>query len=52
MSPRDFQKMLRFQHIVIADYNLPVISCDHRGSMTLNSLKEIVNPEGMSLLYT
>ena len=52
MSPYNFQKMLQFQHIILADYNLPVISCDCHGSMTLNSLKKIVNPEGMSLLYT
>jgi hypothetical protein len=45
MSPQSFQKKLRSKHIIIADYNLPRISCDRRGLMSLNSLKEFVNIE-------
>ena len=50
MSPQSFQKKLRSSHIIIADNNLPLVSCDRRGLMTLNSLKEIVNIEGALLL--
>ena len=50
MSPQSFQKELRSKHIIIADINLPPISCDRPGLMTLNSLKEIVNIEGALLL--
>ena len=46
MSPNLFQKLLRSKHIIIPDYNLPEISCDRRGLMSLNSLKEHVNIEG------
>jgi hypothetical protein len=46
MSPRSFQKILRSKHIVIADYNLPYISCDRKGLTSINSLKELVNIEG------
>jgi hypothetical protein len=46
MSPHSFQKMLRSKHIVIADYNLPYISCDRKGLTSINSLKELVNIEG------
>ena len=49
MSPQSFQE-LRFKHIIIAENNLPPISCDRRGLMTLNSLKEIVNIKGALLL--
>jgi hypothetical protein len=50
MSPQSFQEELRSKHIIIAENNLPSISCDRRGLMTLNSLKEIVNIEGALLL--
>lgn len=53
MSPQSFQEELRSKHIVIADYILPHISCDRRGLTSLNSLKEVVNIEGilLSLAY-
>jgi hypothetical protein len=46
MSPRSFQEMLRTNHVVIADYNLPYISCDRKGLTSINGLKERVNIEG------
>jgi hypothetical protein len=46
MSPQTFQGELRSKHIIIANYNLPPVSCDRRGLTTLNSLKEIVDVEG------
>ena len=46
MSPRSFQQQLRSQHIIIADCNLPHISCDRHGLTSLNGLKEVVNVEG------
>ena len=46
MSPRSFQEVLRSKHIIISDFNLPYISFDRRGLMSLNSLKEHVNIEG------
>jgi hypothetical protein len=46
MTPCSFQKMLRSNHIVITDYNLPYISCDRNGLMSINSLKELVDIEG------
>lgn len=52
MSPSDFQIMLRSKHVIIIDHNLPVVSCDRRGLTTLNSLKEIVDLEGMSQLHS
>jgi hypothetical protein len=48
MSPRSFQKMLRSNHIIITDYNLPSISCDRKGLTSINGLKELVNIEGSS----
>jgi hypothetical protein len=48
MSPCDFQEMLHSTHVIIVDYNLPVVSCDRRGLTTLNSLKEVVDLEGIS----
>jgi hypothetical protein len=47
MSPQSFQGELRSKHIVIPDINLPPIPCDRRGLMTLNSLKELVEIEGI-----
>lgn len=49
MSPRYFQQELRSKHIIITDCNLPRISCDRRGLMSLNSLKEVVSVEGRRL---
>ena len=46
MSPQSFQEELRSKHIIIADNNLARVSCDRRGLMSLNSLKEFVNIEG------
>ena len=46
MSPQAFQEELRRKHCIIADNNLPFVTCDHRGLMALNSLKEFVNIEG------
>jgi hypothetical protein len=51
MSPHSFQKMLRSKQIVIADYNLPYVSCDRHGLMSLNSFKEIVNIEGAKFYF-
>ena len=51
MTPQSFQEQLRSKHIIIADYNLPSISCDRRGLMTLNSLKALVNIEGIYLFH-
>ena len=50
MSPRSFQEVLRSKHIIIADYNLPRVSCDRHGLLSLNSLKEVVNIEGIKNL--
>ena len=50
LSPRSFQEILRSKHIVIVDYNLSHVGCDRPGIMSLNSLKEIVNIEGMNFL--
>jgi hypothetical protein len=49
LSPQAFLNELRFKHIIIADYNLPHISFDRQGFMSLNSLKEFVNIESTSL---
>ena len=48
MSPQTFQKGLRTKHIIIPGYNLPRVSCDRGGLMSLNSLKEYVDIEGRS----
>lgn len=47
MSPQSFQEKLRSRHIVIIDNNISHISCDRRGLISLNSLKEVVNIEGI-----
>jgi hypothetical protein len=49
MSPQSFQIELRSKHIVIPDYNLSPISCDRRGIMSLNSLKDVVDIESIYL---
>jgi hypothetical protein len=49
MSPQFFQGKLRSKHIIIADNKLPLVSCDRRGLLTLNSLKEFVKIEGALL---
>ena len=46
MSPQSFQEGLHSKHIIIVDNNLPPISCNRYGLMTLNSLKEYVDIEG------
>ena len=46
MSPQSFQEGLRSKHIIIANNNLPPISCNRHGLMTLNSLKEYADIEG------
>ena len=48
MMPQSFQEQLRSKHIIIPDYNLPRVSCDRRGLMSINSLKDVVKIEGMS----
>jgi ribosomal protein S26 len=52
MVPRSFQQELRSKHIIIADFNLPRISCDRQGLMSLNSLKEVVNIEGIRVHHS
>ena len=47
MTPQDFQSVLQTWHIIIPDFNLPSICCNHNGLMTLNSLKEIADIEGI-----
>jgi hypothetical protein len=49
MSPQFFQRKLRSKYIIIADNKLPLVSCDRRGLLTLNSLKEFVKIEGALL---
>jgi hypothetical protein len=51
ISPQAFQEELRRDHRIIADNNLPLVTCDRRGLMTLNSLKEFVIIEGAPLLF-
>jgi hypothetical protein len=51
MTPFAFQDLLNNRHIIISDLNLQKISCNRRGLLTLNSLKEIVNIEGTISLY-
>jgi hypothetical protein len=47
MKPQLFQEELRSKHILVTDNRLPFISCDRRGLMAMNSLKEIVDFEGI-----
>jgi hypothetical protein len=49
MTPCVFQEILRSKHIIVSDYNLPSITCDRRGLTSLNSVKEVVNMEGMAI---
>jgi hypothetical protein len=50
MLPQTFQEELRRKHIVVIAHKLTGILCDRRGLTSLNSLKEIVDIEGSSLL--
>lgn len=47
MSPHNFQQILRTHHIIFDGTVLVDIPCNRRGLLSLNSLKEIVNMEGM-----
>lgn len=51
MSPHSFQEMLHSKQIVIANYNLPYVSCDRHGLMSLNSFKEVVNIKGAKFYF-
>ena len=45
-TPSLFQAILRDKHVIIPDFNLPKIACDHQGITSLNGLKEVVEVEG------
>jgi hypothetical protein len=47
MTSRQFQELLRANHIVITNAHLIEIPCNRRGLTMLNGLKEIVSMEGI-----
>lgn len=52
MLPCDFQEILHSKHIIITNWNLQFVSCDCRGLMALNSMKELIVLEGILLVYS
>jgi hypothetical protein len=52
MVSRAFQEKLWSHHVIITDVHLFWIACDRHGLLSLHGLKEIVDIEGIILIFT
>jgi hypothetical protein len=52
MVSHAFQEKLRSRHVIITDVHFSRIACDCHGLLSLHGLKEIVDIEGIILIFT